>query len=61
MIAHHSELYQNMLQLFKDAHLILKNATKVEIKDEFNLIYFKVGDIAIKQLSRRLGAKKSCI
>lgn len=44
MIAHHPELSDGMLSLFKDTHLILKNATKIEVKDEFNLIYFNIGD-----------------
>lgn len=42
MIAHHPEL--DLLPLFKDVQMILKNAVKVVKKDDLNVIYFSVQD-----------------
>lgn len=42
MIVHHPEL--DLLPLFKDVQMILKNAVKVVKKDDLNVIYFSVQD-----------------
>lgn len=44
MLAHHPELHDELLQLFKDTQMILKNALKVVQKDDLNVIYFSVQD-----------------
>ena len=44
MFAHHSELEHELLSLFRDTSFLLKNAIRIKQKDDFNVVYFAVGN-----------------